>query len=232
MEAFALTHPSRGRHDNNDGYGAFPELGLFAVVDGMGGRWSGDVGAALILAALRDAYASGERSGPGLVLAIQAANCALGEKAVLDPRLFGTGACLAAVALVRSTAHVAHVGDCRVHRLRGGALERLTEDHSLLNDYRRTQPLSAEQIGAIPPNVMTRALGMSNTVEVDMRTEHVAEGDLFLLTSDGLHTSLGEAQMARLVWARPDLRAAVHALLDAALRAEARDNLTALLVKV
>jgi protein phosphatase len=232
MEAATLTHPSRGRHDNNDGYGAFPELGLFVVVDGMGGRWRGDVAAAVIIAALRDAYASGERSGPGLVLAIQAANRALGEKAALDPRFMGTGACLAAVALVGSTAHVAHVGDCRVHRLRGGALERLTEDHSLLHDYRRMRPLSAEEIAAIPANVMTRALGMSDTVEVDTRTEPVAEGDLFLLTSDGLHTSLGEAQMAKLVWAHPDLCAAVNALLDAALRSEAQDNLTALLVKV
>jgi hypothetical protein len=74
MEASALTHPGRVRPYNNDGYGAFPELGLFVVVDGMGGRWSRDEGAALVIATLRDAYASGERSGSGLALAIQAAN--------------------------------------------------------------------------------------------------------------------------------------------------------------
>jgi protein phosphatase len=226
MQASALTHPGRGRDDNDDGYGAFPELGLFVVVDGLGGR-PGEC-AALVIAALREAYASGERSAPGLSLAIQAANRALWEKVVRNPgRDKGMGACLAALALVRSTAHVAHAGDCRIHRVRGGALERLTEDHSLLNEYRRTRTLSADEIAAIPPNIIVRALGMSDALEVDTRTEVVGEGDLFLLTSDGLHASLGEERMAQLVLANPDPHAAVNALLDAALRAEALDDVTA-----
>ena len=229
VPASALTQSAPDRL-NNDGYGVFPDLGLYVVVDGMGGGWRSDEAAHLVVETLRDAYESGERSALGLALAVQAANRALFGMQARDPRWTGVGAAIAALAVVDSIGHIAHVGDCRVHRLRGRALERLTEDHSLRNEYLRTHDLSPEQIEQLPANVITRALGMSDSVQVDTRTEALEEGDRFLLTSDGLHASVGEARMAELVLSQRDGQAAVHALLGAARKAGGQDDLTAVLV--
>jgi protein phosphatase len=230
MAAVARTAGGGGRSHNQDSFGCFPELGLFVVVDGMGSRWNADEIAVLVIATLRDAYASGERSCAGLVAAIEAANRAVREQALHDPRFIGTGACVAALATDGSVAHLAHVGDCRIYRLHDSVLDALTEDHSLRNDWRRRDASEAE-VEQLPNNVIVRALGMGDSVVVDHRTIPSVAGEIFLLTSDGLHGVLGERRMAETLLAHPRLDAAAAVLIDTALNMGGTDDLTAVLVR-
>jgi protein phosphatase len=128
---------------------------------------------------------------------------------------------------------VGHVGDSRAYLLRGGSLRQLTEDHSLLNDYRKTRALTPEEIEAFPhKNVIVRALGMRDSVDVDVMREELRDGDVFLLCSDGLSGMVPDARIAEIIRGYPkDLKAAAQALIDAANEAGGQDNVTCVLVQ-
>ena len=124
---------------------------------------------------------------------------------------------------------IGHVGDSRAYRLRGGKLERLTRDHSLVEEMRRKGQLTEAQAEDHPQrSIITRALGPEPEVEVDVQTVPAAPGDVFLICSDGLTTMLGdEHDRQRCSPAPPRCSAAVRALVDEANRAGGRDNITA-----
>ena len=134
---------------------------------------------------------------------------------------------------VEDGVYVAHVGDSRSYRLREGKLEQLTEDHSLLNDYKKSRALTPEEILAFPhKNVIVRALGMREAVEVDLRRVAVAQGDTFLLCSDGLSGMVPDERIAEIVRLHSrDLRGAAQALVDAANDGGGQDNVTCVLVQ-
>ena len=124
---------------------------------------------------------------------------------------------------------IGHVGDSRAYRLRGGKLERLTRDHSLVEEMRRKGQLTDAQAEDHPQrSIITRALGPEPEVEVDVQTVPASPGDVFLICSDGLTTMLGDEQIARLLAGATSMDAAVRALVDEANRAGGRDNITAL----
>src|SRR6202035_2069785 len=125
---------------------------------------------------------------------------------------------------------IAHVGDSRAYRLRDGTLQRLTEDHSLVDELMRQGRLTPEEAVEHPQrSVITRALGPEGTVEVDTRSFRARAGDIYLLCSDGLTTMLAEEQIRELLLANPRLRDAGEALIAAANEAGGRDNTTVLL---
>ena len=128
---------------------------------------------------------------------------------------------------------VGHVGDSRAYLLRGGAIRQLTEDHSLLNDYKKSRALTPEEIEAFPhKNVIVRALGMKDAVEVDLDREELEDGDVLLLCSDGLSGMVPDERIAEIVRGYPkDLRGAAQALVDAANDAGGQDNVTCVLVQ-
>ena len=124
---------------------------------------------------------------------------------------------------------IGHVGDSRAYRLRGGKLERLTRDHSLVEEMRRKGQLTDAQAEDHPQrSIITRALGPEPEVDVDVQTVPAEPGDVFLICSDGLTTMLGEEQIAKLLAGATSMEAAVRALVDEANRAGGRDNITAL----
>jgi protein phosphatase len=124
---------------------------------------------------------------------------------------------------------IGHVGDSRAYRLRGGKLERLTRDHSLVEELRRKGQLTEAQAEDHPQrSIITRALGPEPEVDVDVQTVPVAPGDVFLICSDGLTTMLDEERIAKLIAGASSMEAAVRALVDEANRAGGRDNITAL----
>ena len=124
---------------------------------------------------------------------------------------------------------IGHVGDSRAYRLRGGRLERLTRDHSLVEEMRRKGQLTDAQAEDHPQrSIITRALGPEPDVKVDVQTVPAQPGDVFLLCSDGLTTMLDDERIARILAAATSLDAAVRALIDEANRAGGRDNITAL----
>jgi protein phosphatase len=128
---------------------------------------------------------------------------------------------------------VAHVGDSRLYRLRGGDFERLTEDHSLVEELVRQGRLSPEEASEHPQrSIITRALGPEEGVVPDTHTFTARDGDVYLICSDGLTSMVPEARVAELVAGRPSLADAGRALVDAANAAGGRDNITVVLFRL
>ena len=127
--------------------------------------------------------------------------------------------------------HVAHVGDSRCYRVRGGLLEAVTVDHSLVVDVLETHPdIDDTLLGTMPRHVVTRALGMEESVRVSMQTSRALAGDLYLLCSDGLSDALDDGRIEEILGESRSPEDHVKALIDAALKAGAQDNVAALVV--
>jgi serine/threonine protein phosphatase PrpC len=220
------TDTGRQRNANEDSL--FTRPPLFVVADGMGGAQAGEV-------ASKTAVESFDRELPKappeqlLRETIEAANRMIHEHARNDPDLAGMGTTITATIVDPEAEEVAigHVGDSRAYRLRAGKLERLTRDHSLVEEMRRKGQLTDAQAEDHPQrSIITRALGPEPEVEVDLQTVPAQAGDVFLICSDGLTTMLGDEQIARLLGRATSMQSAVRALVDEANRAGGRDNIT------
>jgi protein phosphatase len=222
------TDTGRQRSANEDSF--FVRSPIFVVADGMGGAQAGEVASKAAAEAFdRDLPAGAPE--PFLRETIEAANREIHELAREDPSRTGMGTTITAAVVNAETDEVGigHVGDSRAYRLRGGRLERLTRDHSLVEEMRRKGQLTDAQAEDHPQrSIITRALGPEPEVEVDVQTVPASPGDVFLICSDGLTTMLGDEQIARLLSGATSMAAAVRALVDEANRAGGRDNITAL----
>ncbi len=170
--------------------------------------------------------------------ALRLANRVVYERSESDPRWRGFGAAVVGVLFADGQASIAHVGDSRVYLVRGPgedpAIEALTTDHSLVNEYRRLQlDITEEEIADLPRNVITRAIGMKDTVEIDTRIISIQPGDAFVLCSDGLWSVFTDEEIARAVRGRG--AAAAGDLVARGAQpspAPSRDNLTAVVVEI
>jgi protein phosphatase len=222
------TDTGRQRNANEDSF--FVRAPIFVVADGMGGAQAGEVASK----AAADAFDVDLPEGPPeqvLRETILAANRKIHELARADPSRAGMGTTLTAaiVDAVGEEVAIGHVGDSRAYRLRGGKLEQLTRDHSLVEEMRRKGQITDAQAEDHPQrSIITRALGPEPEVEPDLQTVPAVAGDVFLICSDGLTTMLGEEQIAKLLAGASSMGAAVRALVDEANRAGGRDNITAL----
>jgi PPM family protein phosphatase len=233
------------RNNNEDAYCAEPRLGLYAVADGMGGYEGGEVASRVAIESVTDfvrrnagdddvtwPFAYDRALGVDENLAFVAARVAHHE--VLRRkvgRLAQMGSTLAALLVVRDHAIVAHLGDSRVYRLRGGQLEQLTCDHSVYAELQRASG------GTLPPkgetgfgHMITRALGMAEEARADVRREAILVGDTFLLCTDGLNEGVSDEEIAAAL-AGDDLDAACRALVERAYAAGGRDNITVVLAR-
>ena len=127
---------------------------------------------------------------------------------------------------------IGHVGDSRAYRLRGGRLQQITRDHSLLQEQIDAGLITAEQAAfSVNKNLVTRAVGVEDTVLLETHQHEVAAGDLYLLCSDGLSDMLDDATILQLLQANDSLAAAVTALIAAANDAGGKDNISVILVR-
>jgi PPM family protein phosphatase len=220
------TDTGRQRNANEDSL--FTRGPVFVVADGMGGAQAGEV-------ASKAAAESFDRELPQappervLTETIEAANRTINERARQDPELTGMGTTTTAmiVDLAAEEVAIGHVGDSRAYRLRRGKLERLTRDHSLVEEMRRKGQLTDAQAEDHPQrSIITRALGPEPDVEVDVQTVAAQAGDVFLICSDGLTTMLDDEHIGRLLARASSMESAVRALVDEANRAGGRDNIT------
>ncbi|HZU19586.1 MAG TPA: Stp1/IreP family PP2C-type Ser/Thr phosphatase [Gaiellaceae bacterium] len=226
------THAGHKRRQNEDAYVVRPPL--FAIADGMGGARAGEIASALAASALNDA----EDVGGGedrLKQLVQEANRRVHERASNDPSTSGMGTTMT-VALVEPDGDITfgHVGDSRAYVLRGGALEQLTDDHSLVAELVRRGELSPRDAEVHPQrSVITRALGTDPDVDVDAFTVRPQAGDLYLLCSDGLSDMVTADVIEEILRRhRDDLDTAAKALVRAALRSGGDDNITAVLFEI
>jgi protein phosphatase len=220
-----ITDPGRKRRHNEDAYVCEPPL--FAIADGMGGAQAGEVASRLAAAALKESGAStgGEQR---IVDLIQEANRRVYDRSNTDPNTSGMGTTMTVALVENGRVAFGHVGDSRAYLIRAGAMEQVTEDHSLVNELLKSGKLSPEEAESHPQrSVITRALGTDPDVDVDTFTIDAENGDVFLLCSDGLTDMVDEQQILDLVEQnRPDMDAALKALVRAANRGGGEDNIT------
>jgi protein phosphatase len=231
--AAGVTDPGRRRLRNEDAFICEPPL--FAVADGMGGARAGEIAAGLAATALEEA--GSETQGlEGVVERITEANKRIWERSLADPQTAGMGTTVTA-ALVDApsgTVGFGHVGDSRAYLLRGGELEQLTTDHSLVAELVQSGVLTPEEAERHPQrSAITRALGTEATVEVDTFTVQAEPGDLFLLCSDGLPVMVSDDEMTEAIeQAERDPARAAEALVAAANAHGGEDNVTVVLFEM
>ncbi|HXV33815.1 MAG TPA: Stp1/IreP family PP2C-type Ser/Thr phosphatase [Gaiellaceae bacterium] len=231
-ESTGRTDPGRVRRRNEDAFVIDPPL--FAVADGMGGAQAGEVASRLTAAAFREYHEADDLPPDERVQSIiQEANRRIYERAHADSGFSGMGTTVTAALLLGGRVTIGHVGDSRAYRIRDGALEQLTDDHSLVGDLMRSGRLTPEEAEAHPQrSVITRALGTDPEVDVDTVTVDVRPGDLFLLCSDGLTTMVGDEDILGILAAAPTLDDAARELVRAANTGGGEDNVTVVLFRV
>jgi serine/threonine protein phosphatase PrpC len=248
IEVAGQTDVGRKRTHNEDNFAIMAEFGLYVVADGMGGHASGEIASKMAVDTLQEFFAATaddpERTWPykmdrskgyeenRLVTGIKLCNLRIFEAAQRNTKQRGMGTTLVALFAVEDGVYIAHVGDSRVYRLRDGNMEQLTEDHSLLNDYKKMKHLTEEEIANFPhKNVIVRALGMKDTVKVDTRFESPRVGDTMILCTDGLCGPVLDENILRIVQQSTDLSLAVSRLIDAANESGGPDNITCVIAR-
>ena len=233
------------RKRNEDAYVLDAELGLFAVADGMGGYFGGEIASNLAVTALAEFWAQScdpDNTWPyafdralgfhenRIDAAVRLANRRICERR--EGELRNMGSTLAALIVRPGKAIVAHLGDSRIYRLRAGSLTQLTRDHSL---YEQLLAAGAQDLPPLDQfayaNVVTRALGAAEHDRPELQTLDLQDGDLYLLCSDGLSGVLGQLEITALLSASP-IEQVADALVEAAFAAGSKDNITAVVVQV
>jgi len=244
----AKTDVGMKRTHNEDYFALIEDEQLFMVADGMGGHASGEVASKLAAEVMGEFYRHSKDQDATwpyrydhnlsyvenrLVASIRLANAKIHGSATKNPQLRGMGTTLVSFIIKGNSAFVAHVGDSRVYRCRDGIIHLLTRDHSLLEDYKEARPdMTEEEARNFPhKNVITRALGMRDSVVVDIARVDLEDGDRFVLCSDGLSGMLTDEQIHDITKRNQDLEAAVGELIDRANEAGGTDNITAMVVE-
>lgn len=243
LEAAGATDVGHRREVNEDALLVSPALGLFAVCDGLGGHASGEVASALAVKSLAAFIQA--LSAPGalalrdddtgaslLIAALRAVNHALHRAGKEDPALEGMGSTAVALWATEAGAWVGWVGDSRAYLLRGGALQPISEDHSLVRELLQAGELTDAQAEAFEhKNVITRALGPAADVVPEVKPVALQPGDLLLLCSDGLHGLVSDLELAQILSQDAPLAERAQRCIDAANDAGGTDNITCVLVR-
>ena len=243
-----ITDVGRHRKRNEDAIDWDARLGLAMVADGMGGNQGGDVASVTALRsikndlrrALAEAHRNAERAqsrdvrGSLVAELVRRANQSVRQSAGRDPRLNGMGTTLVMCLVGKDYLTVAHVGDSRLYRLRGRKLERLTEDHTMVQELVERGDMSARQAAqSRNRNVITRALGISPDVAVDIAHHELEPGDLYMLCSDGLTGMATDADISDVLdSATASLDETARRAIELANARGGRDNVSVVLLKV
>ncbi len=238
LQISARTDVGCVRSHNEDSIAWDSTAGWALLADGMGGHNAGEVASALAVEVLRPLLGEVPEDSleqeVALHNAVADANSAILQRSTERPSYRGMGTTLALVQFRDNNVMVGHVGDSRVYRLRGGSLQALTADHSLLVELVRDGLMSeTEAREAVGKNVITRALGIETIVDLEVSSHDIAGGDIYLLCSDGLSDLVCEELMARILEAgRDNLEQAADQLVAEAKRSGGNDNISVILVRV
>jgi|tagenome__1003787_1003787.scaffolds.fasta_scaffold20953100_3 serine/threonine protein phosphatase PrpC len=230
LVAGSATDTGLVRSNNEDSFLVDDEHVLYAIADGMGGHRGGEVASRTAIEALRAGISRGQPVNDAIVQA----NTAVIERAAGDHELSGMGTTMtAAVVAGGRQLLIGHVGDSRAYLLHDGAMRRITDDHSLVEELVREGRLTPEQAEAHPQRaIVTRALGVDADVQVDLYTVEVAAGDRVLLCSDGLTTMVRDRDVERLLRAETDPQRTAEMLVEEANRAGGEDNTSVVVIDV
>jgi PPM family protein phosphatase len=222
----ARSHVGRRRNQNEDRFLARPPV--FVVADGLGGQEAGEVAATIVVDLIERALAQGNAARLDVLL--QEANGAIRD-AARDPAKAGMATTCTALRLGDGVAHIAHIGDSRAYRLRGGTLQQLTADHTLVAQMVRegiVAETEAERDNR--RHVLTQALGSDRNVRIDALQVPIQPGDRFLLCSDGLSGQVADGEIAAILTREGDPGVAADRLIERANAAGGVDNVTVVVV--
>ena len=243
-EYCSCTDTGRVRTNNEDAASVDPQHRAALLADGMGGYNAGEVAAHMATTGVRAELAdwmdqlprplavSPQQLADALQTCIEKTNRAIYSAAQARSGWAGMGTTLVVAVFCGTHVVLGHVGDSRCYRLRGGSLEQLTRDHSLLQEQLDAGLITPQQAAVSSQrNLVTRALGVEPSVQVEVSQHPLHSGDLFLLCSDGLSEMLGSADLQAIAATRAPLQDKAQCLVNAANLRGGRDNITVLLVQ-
>lgn len=240
--AFGHTDKGLVRQNNEDVWGEVAELGLFVLADGMGGHRAGEVAAreavAVLCRLVRKALEQKETPSIQemvyiLERSIEQVNSAVYKLGRSDDQLRGMGTTICCLQFHREGAIYAHVGDSRIYRLRAKKLEQLTSDHSLLRELIDLGQINEDESSEfLYKNIITKAIGTEPTVEPSIHVCDIADGDLFLMCTDGLSDLLTKDDMEAIINRAPTIRDAGKTLVACAKERGGYDNITIVIMQV
>ena len=249
LQSATLTDPGRVRDHNEDCIESRPEIGLFVLADGMGGYNAGEVASgmatSLISDGLQEAWVPGEVSRMGreeskalseklIREQIARANNAIFTTSQNNPECAGMGTTLVVCLFYDNFLTVAHIGDSRLYRLRGDAMEQVTRDHSLLQEQLDSGLITPEEAKLSQnKNLVTRALGIDPTVDAEIHVYETQPDDTYVLCSDGLSDMVEDEEIRlTLLTLKTNPSLTVQQLVQAANDNGGRDNISAMLIRV
>ncbi|MBO4981424.1 MAG: Stp1/IreP family PP2C-type Ser/Thr phosphatase [Lachnospiraceae bacterium] len=238
MRTFSMTDIGRKRKVNQDyAYTSEEPIGnlpnVFIVADGMGGHNAGDYASKVTVETLVAQIASSFEKNPVRILgkAIEAANRLIFRKAHENPDLEGMGTTVVAATCMGRFLQVANVGDSRLYVVSREKITQITRDHSLVEEMVRMGGIARDEARNHPDkNIITRAVGVNDTVEVDFFTVELSEGDMVLICSDGLSNMLEDVKIRMILSGAGDIADKTRELVDAANENGGRDNITVIVI--
>ncbi len=250
VSSASATDKGLRRSTNEDSVSVREDLRLFVVADGMGGHAAGEVASRAAVEGIvafveATTTISPDQTWPipydpelsmnanRLRAGFRMGNWRLAEQIAASPALRGMATTAVAVLIDGGTGTLAHVGDSRAYRLRDGQLERLTRDHSWVEEQIRVGDLSEQAARQHPwRNIVTRALSGSEDLKVDVQEVALEPGDRLLLCTDGVFTVLDDDQISEVLRRETDLDQLCHALIQGANDGGGPDNVTAVVLEI
>ena len=239
---YALTDVGQVRSNNEDAFAISEDFGIAVLADGMGGYNAGEIASGMAVAFVKSElvrWLSVETQGDspaqialGISLCVDRANQSILSAATANPRYLGMGTTVVAGVFKHNCLILGHVGDSRCYRWRADGLIQITRDHSMLQERVDAGLLTPAQAAVAPgKNLLTRALGVEDGVQVEMHEHEVLDGDVYLMCTDGLTDMLDDSEIAVSMSSRALLPEIAVELVARANAAGGRDNIAVLLVR-
>ncbi|MES2553749.1 MAG: Stp1/IreP family PP2C-type Ser/Thr phosphatase [Pseudomonadota bacterium] len=239
-EICTQTDTGLARDNNEDAVAFDPVTRLCILADGMGGYNAGEIASGMAVAFIKSEmgrwlsqagrHANAKEVRRAMEICVENANHSIFNAANSNPQYTGMGTTLVVGVFQDDRLMLGHIGDSRCYRLRGSEFQQITKDHSLLQEQIDAGLITPEQaLTSLNKNLVTRALGVEDTVMVDVNEHHAEEGDIYLMCSDGLSDMVGHSAIADIVRSTASLEQKAERLIAAANAAGGRDNISVLL---
>lgn len=243
FEFFSATDTGRARNNNEDSVAVDEAACMIVLADGMGGYNAGEVASGMATSFIKaelgrwlteaSSSASDTDVRRAMDICVDNANRAIFNAANSNPQYTGMGTTLVVGVFREGRLLVGHVGDSRAYRMRGGRMNQITKDHSLLQEQIDAGLITAEQAAfSANKNLVTRAVGVEDTVLLENHMHDLLPGDTYLLCSDGLSDMLSDETIQQLLQAHDSLADGASALVAAANDAGGKDNISVILARV
>ncbi|MDR5658318.1 Stp1/IreP family PP2C-type Ser/Thr phosphatase [Serpentinicella sp. ANB-PHB4] len=240
MKSVGCTDIGRVRSVNEDGFYIYEDkYGLYIVADGMGGHKSGDVASRIAIHTIKDqliSYLNSEELDENqisdlIIQAFEEANTAIYSKSLNEKNCNGMGTTATLILIFNDKAYIGHVGDSRAYVYRDKTTTQLTEDHSLVAELLKNGSINEREARRHPKkNIITRALGTDNNINVDIVTSKIHKNDIFILCTDGFSNQVNDDELSHVLEKQGLNKESCYQLVNIANEKGGYDNITLVLI--